>query len=193
MFVYMQNFVPKVSPEEVLSTVIPLFNKLADDDQDSVRLLTVEVLVSLAQRLSKEQRQELLLPAFKALSSDKAWRVRYMVASKYVEVNECICFYANNQPLILLYIFQLAESYGQAIVRDNFTTAFVNLLRDTEGEVRTAGASQIPGYAKFIDENVILQDLLPCVKLLVSDENQHARAALAKDISGLAPIIGQDA
>jgi serine/threonine-protein phosphatase 2A regulatory subunit A len=69
-----------------LSTVIPLFQKLAQDDQDSVRLLTVEVLVALANRLSKEQTKELLLPAFTALANDKAWRVRYMVASKYVEV-----------------------------------------------------------------------------------------------------------
>jgi serine/threonine-protein phosphatase 2A regulatory subunit A len=49
------------------------------------------------------------------------------------------------------------------------------------------------GYAKLVDKAVILQDLLPCVKFLVTDENQHARAALAKNISGLAPIIGQDA
>lgn len=67
------------------------------------------------------------------------------------------------------------------------------MLKDSEGEVRTAAASQIPGYAKLVDKSVILQDLLPCVTLLVTDENQHARAALAKDISGLAPIIGQDA
>lgn len=67
------------------------------------------------------------------------------------------------------------------------------MLKDTEGEVRTAAASQIPGYAKLVDGAVILSDLLPCVKLLVTDESQHARAALAKDISGLAPIIGQDA
>lgn len=67
------------------------------------------------------------------------------------------------------------------------------MLKDTEGEVRTAAASQVPGYAKFVDQSVILQELLPCVKSLVTDENQQARAALAKDISGLAPIIGQDA
>lgn len=67
------------------------------------------------------------------------------------------------------------------------------MLKDPEGEVRTAAASQVPGFAKLVDESVILNQLLPCVKSLVTDENQHARAALAKDISGLAPIIGQDA
>lgn len=67
------------------------------------------------------------------------------------------------------------------------------MLKDTEGEVRTAAASQIPGYAKLVDKTVTLSDILPCVKSLVGDDNQHARAALAKDLSGLAPIIGQEA
>lgn len=67
--------------------MIPLFQKLAEDDQDSVRLLTVEVLAALANRLSNEQNKQLLLGAFTDLSNDKAWRVRYMVALKYVEVS----------------------------------------------------------------------------------------------------------
>jgi serine/threonine-protein phosphatase 2A regulatory subunit A len=67
------------------------------------------------------------------------------------------------------------------------------LLKDNEGEVRTAAASQLPGYAKLVDKSVILEKLLPCVHDLAVDENQYARAALAKDISGLAPIVGQEA
>lgn len=73
-----------------MTTIIPLFQKLAQDDQDSVRLLTVEVLVALANRLTKEQTKELLLPAFTSLANDKGWRVRYMVASKYVEVSDIL-------------------------------------------------------------------------------------------------------
>lgn len=73
----------QISPEDVL----PLFEKLSQDNQDSVRLLTVEVLVALANKLSEEQTKTLLLPAFIYLANDKAWRVRYMVASKYVEVS----------------------------------------------------------------------------------------------------------
>jgi hypothetical protein len=75
-----------MSDQDILPTLIPLFQKLSQDDQDSVRLLTVEILVALAKRLDEEKRRELLLPAFTTLSNDKAWRVRYMVASKYVEV-----------------------------------------------------------------------------------------------------------
>lgn len=75
----------------MISFIIPLFKKLAEDDQDSVRLLTVEILVALANRLSKEQIKDLLLPAFTALANDKAWRVRYMVASEYVKVYGCKC------------------------------------------------------------------------------------------------------
>lgn len=39
----------------------------------------------------------------------------------------------------------LAESAGEAIVKDELVGAFVGLLKDQEAEVRTAAASQIPG------------------------------------------------
>jgi hypothetical protein len=41
--------------------------------------------------------------------------------------------------------FQLAEAVGTDIVRDEMVDAFVQLLKDNEAEVRTAGAGQIPG------------------------------------------------
>ena len=49
----------------------------------------------------------------------------------------------------------------------------------------------ILGYAQLIDKDVAIERLLPCVRDLVADENQHARAALAKEVSGLALIVGQ--
>lgn len=51
----------------------------------------------------------------------------------------------------------------------------------------------LQGYAHFVDRQVVVDSLLPCVQSLVSDESEQARAALAKEISGLAPILGQDA
>lgn len=78
-------------------------------------------------------------------------------------------------------------------MEEYFTSTFIHLLKDHEGEVRTAAASQLPGYAQLVDESVILERLLPCVRDLAVDENQYARAALAKDISGLAPIVSQQA
>ena len=45
----------------------------------------------------------------------------------------------------------------------------------------------------MVDKDTILSYILPCVKDLVTDTSQHVRAALAMQISGLAPILGKEA
>jgi hypothetical protein len=50
-------------------------------------------------------------------TSDRSWRVRYMVANHFCE---------------------LAQSVGSEITKTELVPAFVKLLRDTEAEVRTA-------------------------------------------------------
>ena len=40
---------------------------------------------------------------------------------------------------------KLAEAVGSDIVKEELITAYIQLLKDNEAEVRTAGASQLPG------------------------------------------------
>ncbi|MCO5548504.1 hypothetical protein L7F22_001964 [Adiantum nelumboides] len=150
----------------------PAFPQAFIDDQDSVRLLTVQDLISIAEVLDHDETKNYLLPSIRSAVSDKSWRVRYMVADHFVK---------------------LASAVGEDVVRDELVLAFVQLLRDNEAEVRTAGAAQIPGFAKLIDQDVILARLMPCVRELASDSSQHVRAALGTQISGLAPLLGKDA
>ena len=44
---------------------------------------------------------------------------------------------------------------------------------------------------KGVQEQVIMTQLLPCVKELVTDANQHVKSALASIIMGLSPILGK--
>ena len=111
----------------LLSEIIPLYRKLAADDQDSVRLLTIPDLIAIAQHLSPAETRDHLLDPLRVSVADKSWRVRYMVANEFVS---------------------LAEAVGEGIVREELVGAFVGMLKDNEAEVRTAGAGQIPG--KFI-------------------------------------------
>lgn len=113
-----------MSDEHLDSFILPLFNELASDDQDSVRLLTIEILIAIAKRLDAQKNRDTLLEPLKSLARDKAWRVRYMVASKFVEVCDAI---------------------GEDIVRAELVQTFVDLLKDNEGEVRTAAAGEVPG------------------------------------------------
>lgn len=65
-----------------------------------------------------------MLDSIRNAVADKSWRVRYMVANEFVG---------------------LAESAGEAIVKEELVGAFVGMLKDQEAEVRTAAAGQIPG------------------------------------------------
>ena len=82
------KFVRSMTPAIVIEQMIPLFQHLANDDQDSVRLLTVEVLIAIAEVVPKEQQSShgVLLTALRSLFEDKSWRVRYMVADKFEKV-----------------------------------------------------------------------------------------------------------
>lgn len=66
---------------------LPLYRRLQTDDQDSVRLLTVEDLVAVAKRMTPAEVKEQLLQQIRNTVGDKSWRVRYMAASHFNEVS----------------------------------------------------------------------------------------------------------
>lgn len=82
------KFTKEMPATIVVDEMIPLFQHLAQDDQDSVRLLTVEVLISIAEAVPKEQQAShgVLLTALRNLIEDKSWRVRYMIADRFEKV-----------------------------------------------------------------------------------------------------------
>lgn len=108
----------------LLSDSIPLYRRLAVDDQDSVRLLTIPDLIALASALTPAETKDHLAEPLRASVTDKSWRVRYMIANEFVG---------------------LAEAVGEGSLREELVAAFVGLLKDNEAEVRTAAAGQIPG------------------------------------------------
>lgn len=59
--------------------------------QDSVRLLAVEACVSIATLLPQEDLETLVMPTLRQAAEDKSWRVRYMVADKFSEVQSQHC------------------------------------------------------------------------------------------------------
>ncbi|KAL8922815.1 MAG: hypothetical protein Q9208_004940 [Pyrenodesmia sp. 3 TL-2023] len=167
------KFVKEMPPNIVINEMIPLFQHLAHDDQDSVRLLTVEILIAIAEVIPKEQQTShgTLLEELRALFEDKSWRVRYMVADRFEKI---------------------AKAVDEETLNRDLVPAFVKLLKDTEAEVRTAIAGQIPGFCGLIDRETLLNEIMTSVEDLVSDSSQHVRAALGTQISGLAPILGKD-
>lgn len=150
-----------------------MFVQLAQDDQDSVRLLAVEACVSIAQLLQQEDVEQLVMPTLRQCVNDSSWRVRYMVADKFCDLQKAV---------------------GPDITRSDLVTAFQSLLKDTEAEVRSAAASKVKEFCANLDKTnqvqIIMTSILPYVKELVSDPNQHVKSALASVIMGLSPILG---
>jgi serine/threonine-protein phosphatase 2A regulatory subunit A len=83
------KFVRIMPPDVIVQEMLPLFEKLASDDQDSVRLLTVEVLIAIAETvpLERTDAHSKLVRCLRNLFSDNSWRVRYMVADRFEKVS----------------------------------------------------------------------------------------------------------
>lgn len=66
-------------------------------------------------------------------------------------------------------------------------------VQDTEAEVRIAAAAKVAALCKLCSSEASLEQILPSVKELAADNNQHVRAALASVIMALAPVLGKAA
>lgn len=84
---------------------------------------------------------------------------------------------------------------GPEITKTDLVPAFQVLLKDTEAEVRAAAAEKVREFCQNLDqfnqENIIMTNILPFIKELVADLNQHVKSALAGVIMGLSPILGK--
>lgn len=165
------HLIKKVSKEHILSEMIPLAKFLAQDDQDTVRTLDVEAVITASELLTIEEVRAHTLELFRNLSNDKSWRVRQAIAQTFV---------------------RMCRRVDPETSKNELGIDFAHLLRDTEAEVRTAAASQIPPFAGVIDQESVVQKLLPCVKDLASDASQSVRSAFATHLAGLVPVLGKN-
>ncbi|KAN0060547.1 protein phosphatase 2A structural subunit [Thecaphora frezii] len=68
-----QPFAKNLRKELIISDIIPLYQKLSSDDQDSIRLLTVQDLIPIAESLNHEESKNYLLPSIHSAVQDKSW------------------------------------------------------------------------------------------------------------------------
>jgi serine/threonine-protein phosphatase 2A regulatory subunit A len=169
------EFAKVVELEKMRTDMVTLYSSLAEDEQDSVRLLAVEACVAVAGLLPSTDIEALAMPTLRQAIQDKSWRVRYMVADKFTELQKAV---------------------GPEITKNELVKAFRDLLRDQEAEVKTAAALKLKefsdGLPKDSRETLIMTMIIPCVKDLVTDPNTHVKSALASKIMGLSPILGKD-
>lgn len=188
---------------------MPTFVKLTKDDQDSVRLLTVEDILKTTSILTMEESKQHLLPILKTLGQDKSWRVRSMVATHYAEVSrqgstnrkDSLFFVA----MWSLWYFRGPRRTGGSLCRPHQGQWRRSQDHDHRTSIRYVGwrwdlflnfaftrLFLLLAFAQLVDEMTVVDKLIPCIKDLVIDTNQQVRAAVASNISALAPIFGKD-
>lgn len=174
------NDVNKVSSED-WEIISKMFQHLINDDQDSVKFLSVDVLIAILDFFQKIQEysfnSDFLSSALK-LIKDESWRVRYTAADRFSKI--ATNFTHNESDL-----FQLIDP-------------FIGLMKDHEGEVRKAIAKQLPSFAtlltKFPSTKItILNKIIPVVNELSQDPQENVRASLASTITELSPILEKQA
>ena len=79
-----------MAQHHLISDGLPIYRRLQSDDQDSVRLLTIEDLIAIAKRITPAEVKEHLLKQIKNSVGDKSWRVRYMAATHFNEVRSFV-------------------------------------------------------------------------------------------------------
>eukprot|EP00180_Rhodochaete_pulchella_P003800 Plantae.Rhodophyta-Rhodochaete_pulchella.ctg6870.p1 GENE.Plantae.Rhodophyta-Rhodochaete_pulchella.ctg6870~~Plantae.Rhodophyta-Rhodochaete_pulchella.ctg6870.p1 ORF type:complete len:367 (-),score=63.01 Plantae.Rhodophyta-Rhodochaete_pulchella.ctg6870:221-1231(-) len=91
----------------------------------------------------------------------------------------------------------LCNALGPTPTTEDLLPGFIALLKDGEAEVRTAASFKVADITKRVvatpnGVDTAVREIIPVVRELVTDPSQHARAALASNIMGLAPELGME-
>lgn len=165
------EFATHVEKTHVINEILPVFRKLAQDEQDQIRLLCIESLIPLAKYLSKEENQVNTLGALLVAGEDKNWKVRLTFAKNFAE---------------------LVESFGKEIADTNLIQTFSVFLSDPEAEVKDAAITSLSKCLKSISSEKITNYLLPTIQSMYSDASAQFKAGLAKTLCAMAQIVGHD-
>ncbi|QPG76512.1 hypothetical protein FOA43_003901 [Brettanomyces nanus] len=169
---------PETIAEFHWDIITSMYENLVNDNQDSVKFLAVDVLISILgflKHLDDKSHHEELFESLLALINDPSWRVRYMVADRFDK---------------------LAQNFNDDSYTLKLVPNLLSLMKDNEAEVRKAISTQLPGFcslANKADRSIMLEDIVPVISQLSMDESETVRSALASEITGLAPIFGKDA
>lgn len=157
------------------------FQHLVNDEQDSVKFLSIDVLASTLdffRKTNDHSHDSEFLISFLKLVGDESWRVRYTAAIKFNKI-------AKN--------FADDESNLSKLI-----DPFIALMNDNESEVRRAVAKELPQFCEFLSKfkstnEPILERIIPVVNKLSQDPQETVRASLALSITNLSPILGKQA
>lgn len=154
----------KMKSDMFIQEMLPFIKNLVNDDQDSVRILSIDSIIVICKTFTKDLNKANIVPILIHMIRDKAWKVRIKMADSYQK---------------------LADAMGQDITDNSLLNIFSSLLEDPEGEVRTAGAQNFASFLKLVTP-AKYQSVLGLVLGLTSDTLIQVRVAAFEILSVMA-------
>jgi serine/threonine-protein phosphatase 2A regulatory subunit A len=154
-----------------------IFNFLMEEKCDAVRFNLVEALGNLKEKEKSklEGYEEFIGEKINKFSEDESWRVRLMLA-KFI-------------PDIFEVVKKINEGKNNSEIKKIVLKAYLKLLQDKEGEVRSMACEKLEEAAEFLKDMDDFDKILSCLKNLKSDPLPYVRSSLASNILSMAPII----
>lgn len=137
----------------IVNELVQQFKDLANDDQDSVRVNTLQSLNLIVTVLPKEMNKTHILPMLIQSTEDKSWRIRHALAVNFPQ-------------LVTAFLKELQEM--------NLIAIFQSLLRDVENEVKLAALKSLVVFVKQLPHDKILS-LIPGLQTLHKDPQSEVR------------------
>jgi serine/threonine-protein phosphatase 2A regulatory subunit A len=196
---------------DVVPNLLPSLNKLANDDQDSVRILAFGSCLEMCSTQPADQCTDFIYPAIETFAKDASWRVRLEVARALTQVVESVV-HAGPMPVSIVALMlkdpeldvrrfalehsnsvvqkfpELAESSG--IVRA------ICLLADVDPEVPNALpmkvllAAQGVKMATLLGQEVARTYIIPMMVKLTQEESVEVRIAVLENWAELVTVAG---
>lgn len=165
------------------------FCQLVKDENDSVRLSSIQSCVALVHVFQKEHNYQNIeitniLSMIIAFCHDKSWKIRSQVANLFCDLYKAVAGLKK-------------EKSSNKMTNNNKTQCeelvhvYAALLKDIETEVRTLAAYKIGEVAILLGGHIITKILLHPISTLVNDKSHFVRAALATNIFTLSKVVNK--
>lgn len=160
----------KETPTGRQRDLLDALRRLARDDQDSVRIVTIPTTMALAREVfpNAQDCYNALFPEIRSCIDDPSWRVRVTVADAMEQV-----------------IAHTPAKYHQQVY-----DMYVKLLADPEAEVRAVAVSQMAQVCASKPDRALINILLPSLNKLIKDDAEIVRSALSEAIAKMCPVFG---
>ena len=159
----------QVAPGDFETHLTSLFGDTIKDTDETVRMVAADVALSMIEKLQQAKVMAYVIPFIKGVPEDKAWRVRYVMATK---------------------ITAFATKLGSEHTATTLVPIFTKFLSDSESEVRTGACNVLSDFCSVLLPEAIISNLIPTLTAL-SNDTDAIKAMMGCHICKLAPIIGQ--